>query len=253
MSPRRPASPSPGKGAGPRGGAAPSRPSVPRTGANRVVSGRPPAPRTGSTPVAPRSATRPASSRPASRGSAATPPRGVPRTESVQVRVPRLFTVRVMVLGVVSLLAFVLVFPTLRSYLAQRVELEQLHAKVAEARQRNEDLEANLARWDDEKYVIAQARDRLAFVLPGETAYRVRDPEVVPPESAPEIPAQGSGPVLGEDSTQPWYAVVWESVRIAGEASLEPAPDGTAPATGENGQAPADGEPVDPAAPAATP
>lgn len=243
MSPRRPASPSPGKGAGPRAGGAASRPSGPRTGANRVVSGRPPVPRTGATPVAPRAATRPSSARPASRG-ASTPPRGVPRTESVQVRVPRLFTVRVMVLGVVSLLAFVLVFPTLRSYLAQRVELEQLHLKVAEAQQRNEDLEADLARWDDDQYVIAQARDRLAFVLPGETAYRVRDPEVVPEPTAPEIAAQGSGPVLGDDSTQPWYSVVWDSVRIAGEAALEPEADGTQPAPGDNEQAPAGDEPA---------
>ncbi|MBB2923943.1 septum formation initiator family protein [Cellulomonas cellasea] len=168
----------------------------------------------------------------------------MPRTESVQVRVPRLFTVRVMVLGVVSLLAFILVFPTLRSYLAQRVELEQLHLEVVEARQRNEELEADLARWDDEQYVIAQARDRLAFVLPGETAYRVRDPEVVPEPTAPELAARGNGPVLGDDSTQPWYSVVWESVRIAGEAALEPASDGAEPATGDNGQAPAGDEPA---------
>lgn len=155
-----------------------------------------------------------------------------------------------MVLGIVSLLAFVLVFPTLRAYLAQRVELEQLHARVAEARQRNEDLEADLARWEDDQYVIAQARDRLAFVLPGETAYRVRDPEVVPEPSAPELPARGSGPVLADDSTQPWYSLVWESVRIAGEATLEPVEDGSAPATEDNGTSPAGEEP---AAPAATP
>lgn len=171
------------------------------------------------------------------------------------MRVPRLFTVRFMVLGVVSLLAFVLVFPTLRSYLAQRVELEQLQDQVTQARARKDDLEADLARWDDEKYVIAQARERLAFVLPGETAYRVRDPETVPEPVDEVLPEPGSGAVLGDDSTQPWYSLVWDSVRIAGEATITPeGADGAgeAPATGENGDAPA-GDGTETGAPAARP
>ena len=65
------------------------------------------------------------------------------------MRVPRLFTVRAMVFSCVLLLAFVLVYPTLHSYLEQRVEVDQLRAQVEAARQRNEDLEADLRRWDD--------------------------------------------------------------------------------------------------------
>ncbi|GHS87677.1 hypothetical protein AGMMS50218_10050 [Actinomycetota bacterium] len=214
---------------------------------------RPPASRAGTTPSSGRStAPRSGSSRPASRsgGSAAggstSGGRGPTRAEPVQQRLPRLFSIRVLVLGLVTLLAFVLVFPTLRSYLAQRAELDQLNAQVEAARARNEDLTASLSRWDDRAYVIAQARERLSFVMPGETPYRVVDPETVPdtPVAGPDAPAPG--PVGADDSVAPWYSQIWDSVRIAGEAEVVPA-DGTDPAT-LPATDPATGTATDPAA-----
>ncbi|WP_246125192.1 FtsB family cell division protein [Cellulomonas xylanilytica] len=221
--PRRPASPSaPGRRPGaartgaptpaggvPRGSAS-SRPSAPRSGAT---------PRVGPTPSSsPKpSSSRPAATRPATRGTP-TPPRGTPRAERVQVRVPRLFTVRAMVFSCVLLLAFVLVYPTLHSYLQQRVEVDQLRAEVEAARERNDDLEADLLRWDDEAYVRAQARERLSFVMPGEKAFRVIDPETVP-DTPPA--AEGPASVLDSGSTLPWYATVWESVAVAGVTPVQ--------------------------------
>ena len=60
----------------------------------------------------------------------------------------------------------------------------------------------------------AQARERLSFVMPGEKAFRVVDPETVP-----DTPPAADGPasVLDSGSTLPWYATVWESVQVAGE------------------------------------
>jgi cell division protein FtsB len=148
----------------------------------------------------------------------------------VQVRVPRLFTVRAMVFSCVLLLAFVLVYPTLHAYLKQRVEVDQLRAQVAAAQQRNDDLEADLRRWDDPAYVTAQARERLSFVMPGEKAFRVVDPETVP-DTLPS--ADGPATVLDPASTQPWYATVWESVEIAGATPVPEAEDAVTP--GDNG------------------
>ncbi|WP_239068686.1 FtsB family cell division protein [Cellulomonas pakistanensis] len=160
----------------------------------------------------------------------------------MQQRLPRLFTVRAMVMFVVLSIAFVLVFPTLRQYLDQQVQLEQLRAEVAAAEQDNEDLEAELARWSDPAYVEAQARERLAFVMPGERALRVADPEVVPDASAGENPA-APGPVESDDPTRPWYAQLWDSVQVAGSAGTgergsaeQPGSAGTG-ATGDNGTA----------------
>jgi cell division protein FtsB len=163
----------------------------------------------------------------------------VPRAETVQVRIPRLFTVRVMVMGVVMLLAFILVFPTLRSYLQQREELRQLGAQVTAARADNDDLTNKLKRWDDPAYVVAQARERLAFVLPGETAYRVQDPESVPDTPAATSSAASAaapGAASGDSTTtEPWYQVIWGSVLVAGGTS------NSAATSGDNGTAPTDG------------
>ncbi|VEH35379.1 Septum formation initiator [Cellulomonas fimi] len=152
-------------------------------------------------------------------GGTSTPPRGTPRAERVQVRLPRLFTVRVMVFSLVLLLAFVLVSPTLHSYLEQQQELAELRAQVAAAKARNDELRDDLGRWDDPAYVAAQARERLSFVLPGEKAFRVLDPEAVP--DTPAVDAGPSSTVLDTGATQPWYTTVWESVEIAGTAPAE--------------------------------
>lgn len=128
-----------------------------------------------------------------------------------------------MVLGVVLLVAFSLLFPTVRAYLGQRAELDALSAQVTAAEQREEELSAELDRWATDEYVAAQARERLSFVLPGETAYRVLDPEVVveDAELASQVPGAATGPALPVGgAVAPWYATVWDSVRLAGEADL---------------------------------
>ncbi len=149
-----------------------------------------------------------------------------------------MFSARALVLFVVGLLAFVLLFPTVRAYLAQRADNDRLVQHVAEARAKNDDLTAELERWTDEAYVAAQARERLAFVLPGETAFRVVDPETVPDPAAPTVDATGTGPALVEaGTTTPWYATIWESVKVAGAAGVAeantpvpaPAPTGAPP------------------------
>lgn len=124
-----------------------------------------------------------------------------------------------MVLGIVALLAFVLVYPTLHSYLAERAAVDALRAQVAAAQARNDDLAADLARWDDPAYVAAQARARLSFVMPGETAWRVVDPETVPGEE----PDPATTPGVAEAPALPWYATVWQSVQAADEATDDPA------------------------------
>jgi cell division protein FtsB len=166
------------------------------------------------------------------------------------LRVPRMFTVRAMVLFVVLLLAFVLLFPTVRAYLAQEAENRELAQEVADARLRTDELGAELERWDDEAYVVAQARERLAFVRPGETAYRVVDPEIVPDPTEPVVPPAGSGPALAPTgTTTPWYTTIWESARVAGEADVvRDVPQEPAPTTPEGGPATAPAAPVTPPA-----
>ncbi|KSW29879.1 septation ring formation regulator EzrA [Cellulomonas sp. B6] len=134
-----------------------------------------------------------------------------------------MFTVRAMVFSLVLLVAFVLVYPTLGTYLQTRAEVRQLTAQRDAAVAEKSDLEAELRRWDDQAYVIAQARERLSFVMPGETAFVVVDPQTVP-----DAPAADDGPVstAADGATRPWYSSVWDSVEIAGGLDV----DGTDPA-----------------------
>ena len=133
-----------------------------------------------------------------------------------------MLSVRALALGVVLLVAFSVLLPTVRAYLGQRAELESLAAEVAAMEQNHEELQAELDRWSDEAYVAARARERLSFVMPGETAYRVIDPETVTEPPAVEDEGPLAGPALPAGSAlQPWYTTVWESVRIAGEVPVD--------------------------------
>ena len=146
--------------------------------------------------------------------------------ERVRQRTPKLLSARAMVLGVVALLAFVLVYPTLHSYLAEKTAVDALRARVAAAQQQNDDLDADLARWDDPAYITAQARERLSFVMPGETAWRVVDPETVPGEAPDPVVAPTAAPV----PDAPWYGTVWQSIQAADQSDDEPTGQPTTPA-----------------------
>lgn len=111
---------------------------------------------------------------------------------------------------VVCMLALSLAYP-LREYLSQRGDLEEYRTRVAAQQGRVAELERERARWRDPTYVRAQARERLRYVMPGETAYVVLGPGRAPgPGGAPERPP--ADPERG-----PWYGDLWRSVEAAGK------------------------------------
>ncbi|MGP7960318.1 FtsB family cell division protein [Sanguibacter sp. A247] len=176
-------------------------------------------------PGAPRSSTgrggaaRPASTRPAGREPRVAP--GVERPAATASAWPRTFTVRSIVLFVVAMLAFVLLFPTVRAYFAQTAELQAMRQQVVDAQVRNDELRYELGRWDDDAFVAAQARERLAYVYPGEVALRVLDPESVVENVNPETgKTVTQGPVDVGFAVTPWYATLWNSLEVAGTVEV---------------------------------
>ena len=98
----------------------------------------------------------------------------------------------------------------LRVYLAQRGQISELRAQQSATRLRVGELEAEKARLADPAYVAAEARRRLHYVLPGETAYVVIEPSPGPvSESAVR-------------ATAPWYSQVWGSVQAADQPAPPP-------------------------------
>jgi hypothetical protein len=101
----------------------------------------------------------------------------------------------------------------LREHFSQREAIAQLEGEQRQALDRVAALEAERDRLQDPAYVAAEARRRLHFVLPGETAYVV----LVPEETEPA--AEAEGPV---GSQAPWYSQVWGSVEQADRPAPPP-------------------------------
>jgi len=110
---------------------------------------------------------------------------------------------------VVCMLAISIAYP-LRGYLAQRSDIGEYRQRLTEQRERVAALEAAHQRWQDPAYVEAQARERLRYVMPGETAYVVLE--------AGEAPAPDGviSKAPSDPERTPWFADLWRSVEVAG-------------------------------------
>lgn len=120
-------------------------------------------------------------------------------------------------LALVVVLALAVVLPSLRVYFAQQEDLRELRAERDAAAIEVTDLQGDAARWDDPAYVVAQARERLAYVFPGETPYRVTDPEAVTGVE----PEQEGPQTVFENPGQPWFTTLLDSI----DEAATPAPD----------------------------
>lgn len=117
-------------------------------------------------------------------------------------RHPRRLSGRAAALGLL-LLALTLAYAyPLRVYLAQQAEIDQMEQAQLDQRERIQDLADQVARWNDDEYVIAQARSRLQLVRAGERVYVIG---VEPPPTS-EAGVQTKGP---------WYQQLWSSVQTA--------------------------------------
>ena len=127
---------------------------------------------------------------------------------------------RVLILAVVLLFAFVITFPALRGYLSQQAQYDAVVRQLEEARATSTALESELAQWDDEAYVRAQARERLAYVMPGETTY-----VVVGAEQFEDKRGHDADAAAQTEAGSPWYSVLRESAEVAGATDEALAPE----------------------------
>ena len=101
---------------------------------------------------------------------------------------------------VVCTLVVALAYP-IRQYVSQRAEISDLQREKSRAAERVEKLRDLKARWQDDAYAEQQIRQRLHYVLPGETGFVVVDPDA----------AKQSRTDLGA-ADRPWYSNVWDGV-----------------------------------------
>lgn len=117
-----------------------------------------------------------------------------------------------------------------RTLLQQQLEIAQLERENNQMMAEVAALREQVVRWSDQAYVIAQARERLHLVMPGEIAYVVLDPTEVG-DAAIKTKFVAAEAI----TTNPWYANLWQSVVIAGlgEAPLGGALPTTLPNAGD--------------------
>lgn len=114
---------------------------------------------------------------------------------------------------VVCALAVTAALP-LRDFLDQRGELAAAERRNAQTRARVAALEEQARQLKDPAYVQAEARRRLHFVTPGETAYvLIPLPTASPSPSATPSPGTRAPAPVDEDA--PWWTQAWSTVRAA--------------------------------------
>ncbi|MEY2246072.1 septum formation initiator family protein [Streptomyces sp. BF23-18] len=89
----------------------------------------------------------------------------------------------------------------MRQYVSQRAQIGDVERQREQARQRVEQLRDLKARWQDDAYAEQQIRQRLHYVMPGETGYVVIDPDAAKQSRADRGTAD-----------RPWYTNVWDGV-----------------------------------------
>lgn len=117
-------------------------------------------------------------------------------------------------LGLLVLAVFVLA-PSLHTYAAQRQQITHLRDTVTAAQANVAHLKAERERWNDNTYVITQARDRLSYVLPGDISFLVINDLPKTGPAASEVPVSKN---IQEDNRVDWMQSMLASVMTAGLA-----------------------------------
>ncbi len=174
--------------------------------------------------------------RPTSRSgaTAATPATSPAGAAAAAVRRRSSLTTRAIALGVVLMVLVISYASSLRIYVSQRTHITATRQQIVEQQDTIGDLQAELAKWNDPDFVKAQARQRLGWVVPGETGYKVIGPDGKPLDGGVEIDTQGA--TVAEDQPA-WWQTLWGSTRAADDPAPAPkpttppviTPDGTKP------------------------
>jgi len=161
-----------------------------------------------------------------------------PETRQVPVRLPEesaragwLRSIRLSGFTIVTLVVIVLTVvvlaPSLKIFVEQRQQLAALEAEVRAQQEDVKQLEEQIARWDDPRYIEAQARERLNYVYPGEISYLVID-------DGETVTTDDGQPISDElQSTRvDWVRMLLTSIVTAGVTTATPEELGLPEVTG---------------------
>ncbi|GAA1060829.1 hypothetical protein GCM10009573_22560 [Agromyces bracchium] len=125
----------------------------------------------------------------------------------------------------VLVLAVVVLAPSIAAYAAQRQQIAELKADVARQEAEVARLTDERERWNDETFIVTQARERLYYVLPGEVSYLVIDDR----DPAAAVSADRAVSAEVTEARGDWMQTMLRSVMTAGLAQSATDGAGTAP------------------------
>lgn len=107
-------------------------------------------------------------------------------------------SVRILFIVVIAILLVSLVLPTVFQWVRQEQDRRKIMAQLDEAKAQQAQVQQQIELWNNPDYIAAQARERLGYVMPGETQYSVVDPGPGYQDAAQVAAAQAKGPA------RPW-------------------------------------------------
>lgn len=130
----------------------------------------------------------------------------------------------------VLVLAVVVLAPTIAAFAQQRQQIAELRAAVSAQEEEVQRLRDERERWNDDTFIVTQARERLYYVMPGEVSYLVIDDRTAAAKA--DATAEVSADVT--ESKGDWMTTLLDSVFTAGLAPdavppTDPATDPTTP------------------------
>jgi len=137
---------------------------------------------------------------------------------------PEALTIRTLVSAVMVLLVAALLIPTMRGAFEQSQHLAELRNHLEQSQAVSEQLDADLARWEDPVFIESEARSRLGFVRPGDRVWRTIGGETLFEDVDPVTGMRVDVGVVGTTAGQPWFDSLLESFLVA-NGPVEPNPD----------------------------
>ncbi|WP_297564684.1 septum formation initiator family protein [uncultured Arcanobacterium sp.] len=126
----------------------------------------------------------------------------------------RQFSLRLAFIVITVMLSLVIVANPLRTFISLQEEKRTLAATLQEHTEREKELRNEIALWKNPLFVQAQARERIGYVLPGQTLYVVEQKKAQDGETAA---AERIEKMRKERlAVTPFYLTMWESLQLAG-------------------------------------
>ncbi|MFY9262411.1 MAG: septum formation initiator family protein [Arcanobacterium sp.] len=126
-------------------------------------------------------------------------------------------------IAIFALIGMLIIANPLTQYLSQQEHIRQERAQLEAAQQRVAELEQELELWSDPLFIQSQARERLGYVMPGQTLYTVVDPNVGDAQEQLQERTEQAQRLRRENT--PFYVTAWDSIAVAGQAGVLENPD----------------------------